>query len=158
MGVHLFILQAPYVPTPAVIARAMVRAAELNGTETVMDLGAGDGRLLLTAERMHPGITAVGCELVPTIWLLGRLNLALHRSKAVLHLQSALREDVSKADVVFLYMTPNVMQALEGKFDAELPRGSKIVSHAFTFPGRTPVREVKVPWGRKWKKIYVYVW
>lgn len=158
VGVHLFILRTPYVPTPKAIARAMVRSAELHGGETVMDLGAGDARLLLAAERAHPGITAVGCELVPTIWLLGWLNLRLRRSRAVLHLRSALTEDVTRADVVFLYMMPHVMESLEGKFDLELRPGAKVVSHAFRFPGRQPTREVTVPWGRRWKKIYVYTW
>ena len=156
--VHLLVLKVPYVPTPMKVAREMVRLAELKGTERVFDLGAGDARLLILAKREHPGITAIGSEAMPTIWILGKLRAWFLRSPLELHMSNALTEDVSRADVIFLYVMPGMMEKLESKFDAELKRGVRVISHTFPFPGRKPVKEVRVAWGRGWKKLFVYEW
>ncbi len=151
---HLFILKLPYIPTSMGLVRAMVALAKLKGTETVMDLGAGDGRLLIEAKRQYPGVTAIGCELVPTIWLLGKVWIFFSRQQVDFRLCSLFSMDLSQADVMFLYVTPRVMQELEKKCEKELRPGTVIVSHAFRFPHRTPVEETKV----NGETVLKYVW
>src|SRR5688572_17616104 len=70
---HLLVLGVPFVPTPRPVARAMVKMAGLKGNETVVDLGAGSGTIIREAKRQFPTIRESGYEIVPTIWLLGRL-------------------------------------------------------------------------------------
>jgi hypothetical protein len=156
--VHLVVLKVPFVPTPWKVAREMVRIAELRGSENVLDLGAGDARLLILAKQKYPDITAIGCEAVPTVWILGKLRIWFHGQEIHFHLGNALMEDVHAANVVFLYLMPSLMEKLESKFDAELPHGTRVIVHTFPFPGRKPVKEVKVAWGRGWKKLFVYEW
>ncbi len=154
MILNLVVLRVPYIPTSARVAREMVRFAGLKGNETIMDLGAGDGRVLIEALHIHPKLTAIGIEYVPTVWLVGRLLIRWHRVPADLRLGDALKADVSKADAIFLYMSPNLMKKLQKKFDAELPKGTPVISHTFRFEGREPVAETAV--GRE--KIRKYVW
>lgn len=155
---HLFLLKIPFVPTPRRIAEQMAQLAELHGGETVVDLGAGDGILLIAAKRLCSSITAVGYEIAPTVWLWGKFRIWLSGEVVGLRLQSMFRADLRDADVVFLYLFPASMKRLEEKFDTELKPGTRVISHAFRFPNRTPVQEVRLPWGRKEKKVFVYQW
>lgn len=149
---HL-IIRVPYVPTNRTITRAMVRMADLRGKETVMDLGAGDGRLLQEAVAAHPGVRATGVELVPTIWLLGWLRTR-GTGRVKFLLGNALTADLTGVDVVFLYMMPRIMEKLEAKFDRELRPGAVVISNAFRFPHRQPQKEERV----KGRAVLRYVW
>lgn len=157
MLLHLW-LRVPYVPTPMPVVRAMIAAAELRGDEVVYDLGAGDARLLVEAVRRFPGIRAVGLEFVPTIWLLGKIRILLAGAKVRWKLVDAFKEDVSDADVIFLYLTPRLLARLAERFDRQLRPGTRVVSHAFRFPGREPVREERLRtwWGGT--RVLVYEW
>lgn len=150
---HLF-LTVPFIPTPARTVDAMIEAAQLRGTETVCDLGAGDARLLIAAKRRYPDCTAFGCELVWAVWLLGKLRIALAGQRIRLARTSVYAMDVREADVVFLYLFPSMMQKLADKFDRELRPGTTVISHAFRFPGREPRRIIE----HGGKKILVYGW
>jgi precorrin-6B methylase 2 len=152
-------LGVPYIPTPRKVARLMVELAGLRGDETVMDLGAGDGIVLVEAKRAHPGIRAVGCELVPTIWLLGIVYRAIIRAPRVeVRLKNAFAMDVREADVLLLYLIPEVLQRLLPKFEKELKPGTRIVSHAFKLPGREPI-EVRTTWKLGGEiPVYLYHW
>jgi hypothetical protein len=152
------VLRVPYVPTSRWIAREMVKAASLKGNETVYDLGAGDGVLLLTAKRSAPGIRAIGCELVPTIWLLGYVRCLLSRKHIEFRLGSALQQDLHDADVLLLYLTPPLLRKLVPKFRGELKPGTRIVSHAFTLPGVPGGERLGVYHGWRKAVLHVYHW
>lgn len=154
MILNLFVLQVPYVPTSVNVARAMVKIAGLKGHETVMDLGAGDGRVLIEASKIHPGLTAIGIEYVPTVWIIGKMHIRWHGASVQLRLGDALKADVSGAHAIFLYLSPNLMQKLQAKFDAELPKGTSVISHTFKFAGREPQEEVQV--GRQVVRKYIW--
>jgi len=134
----------PFVPTPYPVILEMIRLAEMKGDETVYDLGAGDGRLLQEVLKAHVSATAIGCEAIPTVWLLGIARRFLRRTPYVLKLKDALKEDVSRADRVFLYLFPSVMEDLASTFDRELRPGTIVVSNTFAFPGRTPEHTSRV--------------
>jgi hypothetical protein len=148
----------PYVPTPRRVAEAMIRLSELKDGERVADLGAGDARVLIAAKRMFPGITAEGCELVPTIWLIGILNIALSRWKVRLSLSDVKTFDVRDADVVLLYLMPEMLAKLEPKFDRELKPGTRVVSRSFRFPTRQIAAEREMEGFGGKSKLYLYRW
>ncbi len=146
MVLHLVILRVPYVPTSSEAAVAMVKLAGLTGGETVVDLGAGDGRLLLHTRRTVPGVRSIGVELVPTVWLLGwlRTRRARRAGDVTWILGNALTADVRSADVVYLYVAPHLMATLEDKFDRELRPGTVVIANTFSFPRRRPEAESRV--------------
>jgi hypothetical protein len=154
---HLF-LEVPYVPTPVGVIEAMMGMAELKGNEVIYDLGAGDGRILIHAKKRYPGVTARGCEIVPTIWLMGVIRGWLSRVRISLKLQSALDMDLKNADVVFLYVTAPLMRKLAPKLERELRPGARVISHVFSIPGKEVHEERVVErwWGRA--KVLKYVW
>ncbi len=151
-------LRAPYVPTPMKVSRSMVAFADLKGTEVVYDLGAGDARLLIEARRRYPGVTAKGFELCPPVYLLGKIRILCSGFPVSLKMKNFFHQNVSDADCIFLYLMPGAMKSLQKKFATELKPGTKIVSHAFEFPDRKPVKSMPVPWLHGEKKVMLYVW
>ena len=156
-GMHVA-LGVPYVPTPRFIAEEMIRVAQVRDGETVMDLGAGDGRVLIAAKKMYPGIRAIGCEFVPAIWLFGLLYIWWSRTDVRLRLGSAQAQDIHDADVVLLYLMPALIASLSPKFDRELKPGARVVSRAFRIPGRQETSRHVLQVGKKNVTLYLYRW
>lgn len=154
---HL-LLGVPYVPTPRHITDAMISLIPWKGNEQVIDLGAGDGRVLEAIKHRYPQVKASGCEVVPTIWLLAIVRAFVRRSGVRLALRSMFKEDLSQADVVVLYLFPTLMKRLEEKFDHELKPGAYVVTHTFGFPNRTPLRTVRLPRLGGEVSVFLYQW
>lgn len=153
------LLAVPFVPTPWPVVEAMVDAATWRGDEVAYDLGAGDARLLIAALRKHPRICATGFEVVPTVWLLGKLRLWIGGCRASLRCRDFFGQPLNDADVVFLYVLPKTMADLERKFDEELRPGTQVISHCFRFPHRPPLTErtVEGRWGKP-ATVRTYRW
>ncbi len=130
--------RVPYIPTPTWVTRQMVEVAKIQGSECVYDLGCGDGRLLLETVKRHPSVTAVGFEVSPLPYLLAWAKNTVRRRPVRLHFRSFFDADLSDADVLFVYQLPHMMRKLEEKLSRDLRPGTKVVSHGFQFPGRTP--------------------
>jgi precorrin-6B methylase 2 len=158
MAVSAIFLKVPYVPTPVHVAQKMVTIANLNGSEVIYDLGAGDGRLLIEALRIHPGLTAHGSELSPLVCLWGKTKVLLSGTKVQLRMKNLFLEDLRNADCIFLYLMPGIMDSLLVKFAEELRPGTKIVSYAFPLQGLNPIKTEEVPWIQGKKKILLYEW
>lgn len=134
---------APYVPTRQADVERMLALAELRPGELVYDLGAGDGRFVLSAAKR--GARAVGYEISFLPYWVARLRLALARigSAGRMEFHDFFHQSLAAADVVVCFLTPAAMAKLGPKFTAELRPGTRIVSYAFAIPGWTPLRKDK---------------
>ncbi|MDD5025914.1 MAG: hypothetical protein PHH13_00900 [Candidatus Peribacteraceae bacterium] len=150
--------RVPFIPSCTSAVQSMVKHAHLRAGETVYDLGAGDGKILIAAKRAEAGIRAIGYEIVPPVWFIGLVQVWLSRVDVTLRCGNALKQDLRDADCIFLYLIPAVMPAFQQKFDRELKKGTRVISHAFAFPGREIEREWSVPALRSKAKIYAYIW
>ncbi len=151
----------PFVPTPLPIVRTMVTLAELTPSQTVMDLGAGDGRFLIEAKRKEPRINAIGIEGSLGVWMLAKARIWLSGVRDIqMHRKNFFAVDLSSADVLFLYLSMHAMKKLVPKFQSELKPGTIILSHAFSLPGFEPVRTAEVPmfFGCQKTKVRCYRW
>ncbi|MEZ2623263.1 class I SAM-dependent methyltransferase [Paenalcaligenes hominis] len=127
-----FFLDVPFVPTDDALIAAMLRLVDIKKTDTLYDLGAGDGRIVITAAQKF-GIRAIGVELDPL-----RVSEAMEDAAhaRVEHLVDFLEEDLFKADfssasVVTMYLMDSVNVMLRPRLLNELRPGTRIVSHAF---------------------------
>src|SRR3989339_85343 len=150
--------RVPFLPSCTPAVQSMVEHARLRAGETVYDLGAGDGKILIAAKKAEAGIRAIGYEIVPPVWFIGLLQVWFARVDVTLRCGNALKQDLRDADCIFLYLIPVVMPAFQQKFDRELKKGTRVISHAFAFPGRRALEEWSVPTSRSKVKIYSYVW
>ena len=124
----------PYVPTPQVVVDQMLAFGNVRESDYVMDLGSGDGVIVLTAARQLRA-SGMGIEIDPQL-----VQLANNEAKkqgiadrASFHVQDVFKADLSRASVVTLYLLPGMMLKLRDKIYNELKPGSRVVSHDYHF-------------------------
>ena len=123
---------APYVPTPQDVVERMLTLAHVGANDVVVDLGSGDGRLVVTAAKKF-GAHGIGIDIDPARIAEGNANAA---KAGVTHLvefrqQDALEADLSKATVVTLYLLCSSNVKLRPRLLSQLKPGARIVSHQF---------------------------
>jgi hypothetical protein len=135
----------PYVPTPQKVVEAMLDLAVVRANDFVMDLGSGDGRIVLTAATRHRA-SGVGVDIDQE--LVDRANAAAKRLGIADRVQFVKQDvhatDIKRATVLTLYLLPGMMTALRPKFLKELRPGTRIVSHDFDLGEWKPDRTVEV--------------
>jgi hypothetical protein len=131
---------APWIPSSLRTADRMLQLAGVQPGQTVIDLGAGDGRVVILAARNYKA-RAIGVEIDPIRVLAGRIGVLLLglRGKADLRWQNLNRCTVTGADVVTLFLMQGTNQKLKERLETGLRPGAKVVSHLFSMSGWTPV-------------------
>jgi SAM-dependent methyltransferase len=156
-------LDTPYVPTPQVVVDRMLDLAQLKAGETVIDLGSGDGRIMIEAAKKY-GARGFGVEIDPL--LVKRSNEAAAKAGVadrVKFLQQDLfKTDFHEANVLTLYLLPDVNLALRPKILAELKAGARVVSHDYGMGDWRPDAEETIAAPDKKvgarKESQVYLW
>jgi len=141
----------PYVPTPQVVVDAMLEIAGVGPRDFVVDLGSGDGRIVLTGATRHQA-SGMGVDIDGE--LVDHANASAQRlgvaQRVQFHRQDVLAADLSRATVLTLYLLPGMMERLRPKLLKELKPGARIVSHDFDFGEWKPDRSVDVPTPEKY--------
>jgi hypothetical protein len=124
----------PSIPTKPDRIRKALKLANLQSIETLYDLGAGDGRVLLIAAGEF-GAKAVGIEVGPVqcafIWL--RALASGLGEKIQIQWGNYLNADLRGADVVFIYATSREVLKLAPYLEKQLKRGTRVVSISADF-------------------------
>jgi SAM-dependent methyltransferase len=120
-----------WVPTPESLVQAMLDVAKVTPNDFVMDLGSGDGRIVIAAARR--GAKAVGFEYNPDMVALSKRNAekAGVSVKATFLKADIFESDFSKATVITMYLLPQLNLKLRPIILALKP-GTRVVSHSFT--------------------------
>jgi predicted O-methyltransferase YrrM len=127
---------APYVPTPHAVVKTMLELAELSKDDVIIDLGCGDGRIVVAAARDY-GARGIGIDIDPE--LIERAK-RLAKSSGVDHLvefrvEDATRTDLITATVVFLFLTPGGNELIRPRLENQLAPGARVITHNYTIPG-----------------------
>jgi len=135
----------PFITTPPEVVERMLQVAETRADDLVIDLGSGDGRIVIAAAQKY-GARAVGIELDGALVLKSReaARAAQVADKVSFIEGDVLRADISRATVITIYLLPDLMRQLQPRFIQELAPGTRIVSHAFTMAGWAPDRSETV--------------
>lgn len=147
---------APFVPTPMPVVERMLDVAQVRGAVHVVDLGAGDGRLLLAA--LERGASVAGFELHQGRYEALKAKIEAHpaRECACVY-QCDIREAaIELADVVFLYLLQSSNAELKPKLLRECKPGALVVSHDFSMPDWTPESVEHVHAEGRMHTIYAY--
>jgi protein-L-isoaspartate O-methyltransferase len=131
---------APPIPSLSSTVKRMMRLAEIKPGEALIDLGSGDGRILLAASKL--GAQCLGIEINPLLVWYTRIRACLSKASSVSVRRTNLwKVDVSQADVVTIYMVPIFMQKLKEKLQAEMKPGSRIIAAVHPFPDWPPTAQ-----------------
>ncbi len=132
---YSFVIGAPYLWTPKNALKEAFEIVCLKPGDVFYDLGAGDGKALIMAEKKFGG-RAIGFELSPIINLFAKLHLYFgHARNSKVYLKNFYKQDLSDANVIFCFLTVAAMKKLKPKFERELRRGTKIISYCFSIHG-----------------------
>lgn len=128
----------PFIPTPHEIVERMLSLAEVGPEDFVIDLGSGDGRILIAAAKK--GARGFGVEIDPK--LVKQSNENAIKAGVGINV-SFVRQDLFEtsfdaATVVALYLPPQVNFKLRPRLLKELRPGSRIIAHEFAMAGWLP--------------------
>lgn len=129
---------AIFVPSPQDVVEKMLELAQVKKDDVVVDLGCGDGRIPVTAARKY-GCQAIGYDIDKECVSLALENVKKNQVGSLVRIEheDIFKVDLSKADVVTLYLLPTLNVKLIPQLQ-KLKPGARIVSHAFDMKGIQP--------------------
>jgi hypothetical protein len=123
----------------------MLRYADVGPNDFLIDLGSGDGRIVLTAAKVF-GARGFGVEIKDD--LVRSSNDAAQKEGLAARVkflkQDLFKTDLSKASVITMYLLPDTVNLLKDKFLNELRPGTRIVSHDYPLTGWIPEKYVQM--------------
>jgi Histone methylation protein DOT1 len=135
----------PYVPSPQSVVSDMLRYADVGPNDFLIDLGSGDGRIVLTAAKVF-GARGFGVEIKEDLVRLS--NEAAQKEgladRVRFMKQDLFKTDMSQATVITMYLLPDTVNLLKDKFLNELRPGTRIVSHDYPLTGWIPEKYVQM--------------
>jgi hypothetical protein len=137
--------EVPYVQTPAGVVDAMLSVAEVGPGDTVIDLGSGDGRIVIAAAGRY-GARGLGIDYDPVLIAESRGNaMRAGVSDRVRFSQENIFEaDIREATVVTMYLLPEVNLEIRPRILFELRPGTRVVSHDWDMGDWEPDRRLVV--------------
>jgi SAM-dependent methyltransferase len=154
----------PFVPTPQIVVDEMLKLAEVTAKDFVVDLGSGDGRMIISAAKTFKA-SGQGVDIDPKLVQLSNKEAKSQglddRVKFIE--QDMFKADLSKATVVTLYVLPDFMEKLRPKLLSELKPGARIVAHDYFMSEWFPDRHIELTVPEKkaangTDKAYLYLW
>jgi len=143
----------PYLPSTSVAVDEMLRLADVGPSDLVVDLGSGDGRVVIAAARDY-GARGLGIEIDSKLVEESQANArqAGVADRVIFRHGNVLTADYKAATVVTLYLLPALVNKLKPRLLAELKPGTRIVAHDYGFSDWKPDRHAIIS-----KTYYLYV-
>ena len=133
---------SPFIASDPVSVEQMIKLADLRDGDTVVDLGSGDGRIVIAAARAHAGIRGWGVDLDE------KLVRESNTAAQALGLAERVRfvygdvfdADLSQANVIFIWLWPEIMRMLRPKILAEAQPGTRVITGIWALGNWRPDR------------------
>jgi SAM-dependent methyltransferase len=125
---------APYLPTLAPQVAAALELADLRPGQTLLELGCGDGKVLIAAARQ--GIGVVGYELNPLLAAVAWLRTRRYHKLVTVIWGDFWGRPWPEAQGIFVFLLPRYMEKLNKKVIQYKHKPVKLVSFAFQIPGK----------------------
>jgi len=153
----------PYVPTPPNVVDAMLGIAKVGSNDYLIDLGSGDGRIVIAAAKKF-GARGFGVEIDGA--LVSNAQREAERQgvsgKVTFHASNLFITDISKATVLTMYLLPGINLRLRPRLFSELRPGTRIVSHDFDMGNWRPDDKLTLPvpdkpYGSPSSDVYLWI-
>ena len=137
--------QGPFfAPTSSERIKQILQLAKLKPGMKIVDLGSGDGRVLIELVKAYPKITAVGIELDPEYVRLSKANIkaaGLSNKIQIKHV-SFWTTKLAEYDLIITYCIRKSMDRLEKKLKNEIKKSCEVISVYFQFPNWKPKKQL----------------
>ena len=143
------LLELPYVGAKKESVEAIIKLADIQKGETVVDLGSGDGRLLFKAA--DAGAFGVGYEINPFLIIIAKIKRSLkgYDQEVKILNQSIWKADLKVADVIFVYSLKKKMPKFEDFVFKNATKGTRVIANTNPFPNKNPTKSKD--------KIFLYI-
>ena len=154
----------PYVPTPQAVVDEMLKFARVVPEDFIIDLGSGDGRIVLTAVRRYSA-RGLGYDIDPE--LVKDANEKARKeglsARAAFEVEDVRTARIERATVLTLYLLPAMNRILQPRLFTELKPGTRIVAHDFDLGDWKADRQVTLELREKYETTgsftsNVYLW
>lgn len=137
--------ETPYVPSPRIVVDTMLRMAGVQSGDFLIDLGSGDGRIVITAAKEFRA-RGFGVDYDPRLVKLATDNAAKEgvSDRVAFYQQDIFKTDLGQASVVTMYLLPEYNANLKQRLLALRP-GTRIVSHDYGIADWEPDTQETVP-------------
>jgi len=139
---------AIYFPTTNKVVGQMLKLGQISPKDTLLDIGSGDGRILIAAARL--GAKAVGYEINP--FLVCKSRRLIHQAQldklAKVYWKSFWQADFSQVTVATVYLFPNLMNRLQKLLEKKANHPLRVVVNNYPFP--------RLKFFKKDNQIYLY--
>lgn len=119
-----------YVPSDPKNVERMVHLASLRDGDVVIDLGSGDGRVVIAAAQSNPTVRGLGVDIDPKLVRAASANAAAAGvdERVTFEHRNAFDVDLSQVDVIFMWFFPELMRLLRAKILREARPGTRVVA------------------------------
>ncbi len=122
-----------FVPSAQPTVERLVKLARIQDSDVVVDLGSGDGRIVLTAARQNPKIRGWGVDINEN--LVRQSNEEAKRQgvadRIQFHHRNVFDADLREVTVINMWLFPELMRLLRPKIMAEARPGTRVLTHLF---------------------------
>jgi 16S rRNA A1518/A1519 N6-dimethyltransferase RsmA/KsgA/DIM1 with predicted DNA glycosylase/AP lyase activity len=130
---------APYLPTLSLQVETALKLADLKKGQHLLELGCGDGRVLIAAAKQ--GLQVTGYELNPLLAGLCWLRTRRYKKQVRVVWGNFWLRKLPAADAIFVFLLPKYMNKLDKKVIQQTSKPVKLVSFAFLIRGKEVVAE-----------------
>ncbi len=122
---------APYVPTTPAIVKTMCELGEIKPGQRVIDLGCGDGTILIKAAKSY-GAQCIGVELNPMVALFARIKIRMAgvQDRVKIIRGNMFDVELPEIDIVMMYLLPKATNKITARLKARYPHMT-VISHGF---------------------------
>lgn len=131
---------APYLPTRKREVSQALDMLNLSKGEVLVDLGSGDGSLLLAAAKR--GLYCYGYELNPLLWVISYMRTRRYSGRVKVYCRNFWTTPLPVGTKgVFVFLLDKYMRQLDDKLTKELIAGGRLVSYTFKVPKKKPLSQ-----------------
>ncbi|KKQ36938.1 MAG: hypothetical protein US54_C0049G0011 [Candidatus Roizmanbacteria bacterium GW2011_GWA2_37_7] len=129
--IYSWLKGAPYVATQKKSLDSIIQHARIKDGQRIVELGSGDGRFLLEVAKKYK-IIGLGVDINPIPILKARIFARMQKVSSVTFLLKDIREtDLTSADVIYIFLFPKLVQAIQDNLLKNTKRNALIISHGF---------------------------
>ncbi len=129
----------PYLPTMNKQIDSAFDILELKKGDTLIELGSGDGKILISAARK--GYKAIGYELNPVLFLLSTIRAFPYRKNIKIYCRNFWNIELPQADAIYTFLLKRQMERLDNKLKKYIFKPVKLASFAFKIPNKKILKQ-----------------
>lgn len=145
--------KAPYVKTPRSAIDTILQQVAIKPDELVVDLGCGDGDVLIAIEKKYSCKT-IGYEASPFPYLRAWHNVRRSKIKTKIYWRSFFKANLADTDVVFCFLIESLMPRVGVYLQSQLKPGARVICYGYPIPEWSPTQTIDVPGTTS--KIHIY--